>query len=374
MTTPGRPLSVSARVPAKINLELLVGPRRDDGYHDLSTVFHAVSLTDEVTVTPADDWSVSLSGPLTTGVPLDDDNVALKAARLLAERAASTHGRHGAGRIGPVHVHIDKEIPVAGGMAGGSGDAAATLIACDALWGTAVGRDELGACAALLGSDVNFALTGGTAIGSGRGENVTPVLAQGRYHWVLVLSDEGLQAGSVFAEYDRLRERAPRRPARDPVAAGRGGLRVVPDSPESPEFLESPESRRAPTSGATASDADEAPPSALEPSALEPSAEMMQALRGGDTKALAAALRNDLQEPAISLRPALGDILAAGLEYGALGGVVSGSGPTVAFLVTGPEGALDLAVALMASGTATQVLRATGPAHGAHVVPESRSR
>ncbi len=360
MTTPGRPLSVSARVPAKINLELLVGPKRDDGYHDLSTVFHAVSLTDEVTVTPADDWSVSLSGPLTTGVPLDDDNVALKAARLLAERAASTHGRQGAGRIGPVHVHIDKEIPVAGGMAGGSGDAAATLIACDALWGTAVGRDELGACAALLGSDVNFALTGGTAIGSGRGENVTPVLAQGRYHWVLVLSDEGLQAGSVFAECDRLRERAPRRPSRDPGAAGRGGLRVVPDSPES---------QRAPMSGAAASEPDEA-----HSSALEPSAEMMQALRGGDTKALAAALRNDLQEAAISLRPTLGDILAAGLEYGALGGVVSGSGPTVAFLVTGPEGALDLAVALMASGTATQVLRATGPAHGAHVVPESRSR
>ncbi|MEP7160224.1 MAG: 4-(cytidine 5'-diphospho)-2-C-methyl-D-erythritol kinase [Dermatophilaceae bacterium] len=362
MTTPGRPASVSARVPAKINLELLVGPKRDDGYHDLSTVFHAVSLTDEVTVTPAADWSVSLSGPLTAGVPVDDDNVALKAARLLAERATRTHGRHGSGRIGPVHVHIDKEIPVAGGMAGGSGDAAAALIACDVLWGTSVGRDELGACAALLGSDVNFALTGGTAIGSGRGENVTPVLAQGRYHWVLVLSDEGLQTGSVFAECDRLRERAARRPARDPGTAGRGGLRVVPDCPESPDS-------RGTANAVAAPDADEAPPGAL-----EPGAEMMQALRGGDTKALAAALRNDLQEAAISLRPALGDILAAGLEYGALGGVVSGSGPTVAFLVTGPEGALDLAVALMASGTATQVLRAIGPAHGAHVVPEPRSR
>ena len=377
MTTLARPDSVSVRVPAKINLELLVGRRRADGYHDLSTVFHAVSLFDEVTATPADDWSVSLAGPQTQGVPADGDNLALRAARLLARRAREAQGGHGADRIGPVHLHIDKEIPVAGGMAGGSADAAAALIACDALWGSAVGREELDACAAQLGSDVNFALTGGTAIGSGRGEQVTPVLAQGRYHWVLVPSEDGLSTGEVFAEHDRLRAQAAQREdaaqeathhaaqvpgagGADPVGGpalgrGPGGLRLVPD----PDGAAAAErlGRRARGSGA-----------------LHPGPDMMQALRGGDVTALAGALHNDLQAAALSLRPELGDVLAAGIEYGALGGVVSGSGPTVAFLVSGPEGALDLAVALMASGTASHVVRATGPAHGAHIVAEPRTR
>lgn len=361
------------RVPAKINLELLVGPRRADGYHDLSTVFHAVSLFDEVTATPADDWSVSLAGPHTQGVPADGDNLALRAARLLARRAREAQGGHGADRIGPVHLHIDKEIPVAGGMAGGSADAAAALIACDALWGSAVGREELDACAAQLGSDVNFALTGGTAIGSGRGEHVTPVLAQGRYHWVLVPSQDGLSTGDVFAEHDRLRAQAAQRedaaqdatqdlgarsagPVGGPaLGRGPGGLRLVPDPDDATAV--GPLGRRARGSGA-----------------LHPGPDMMQALRGGDVTALAGALHNDLQGAALSLRPELGDVLAAGLEYGALGGVVSGSGPTVAFLVSGPEGALDLAVALMASGTASHVVRATGPAHGAHIVAEPRTR
>lgn len=292
------------RAPAKINLELIVGPRRDDGFHDLSTVFHAVSLYDDVTVEAADDWSVQVLGPYAHLVPADGDNLALRAARELAAEV---------GVVEPVRIVIDKDIPVAAGLAGGSADAAAALVACDALWGTGAEPDLLDEVAARLGSDINFALTGGTAIGSGRGERVAPVLGRGRYHWVLAAGAQGLSTPTVFAECDRLR-----------------GDRPIP--------------------------------------APEPSEAMMQALRSGDLFALAAVLENDLQPAAFSLRPELEDVLQAGLEYGALGGIVSGSGPTVAFLVDGHEGALDLAVALTASGTASEVKRASGPAHGAHVV------
>ena len=312
---------VTVRVPAKINLELIVGPRRDDGYHDLATVFHSVGLYDDVTITPADEWSVTVGGPYAHLVPTHSDNLALRAARLLADSAGEIVDRQdaeGPGRVHPVHVHIAKEIPVAAGLAGGSADAAATLVGCDALWQLGSERGQLHALAAQLGSDVNFALTGGTAIGSGRGERVAPVLGKGRYHWVLVVSDDGLSTPAVFGELDRLR-------------ADRG------------------EDVPAPT----------------------PSAQMMAALRSGDPRALGGALTNDLQEAAFSLRPGLEEILDAGLEYGALGGLVSGSGPTVAFVVDGAEGALDLAVALTASGVASQVKRALGPAHGAHVLASS---
>lgn len=306
------PTSVTVRVPAKINLDLIVGPRRADGYHDLSTIFHAVSLVDEVTATPADDWSVSVTGPYSDLVPLGEDNLALRAGRLLAEAAGVRDPQ-------PCRLTIDKDIPVAGGMAGGSADAAATLVALDALWGLGADRDLLHECAAQLGSDVNFALVGGTAIGSGRGEQVTPVLSRGRYHWVLVPSDQGLSTPRVFAECDRLRGRTP-----------------VPSPEHAPE--------------------------------------MMQALRSGDVGALGAALSNDLQSAACSLQPSLREVLAAGVEYGARGGLVSGSGPTIAFLVDGAEGALDLAVALTASGTVQDVKRATGPAQGAHIVAAPRRR
>ncbi|MBK9101875.1 MAG: 4-(cytidine 5'-diphospho)-2-C-methyl-D-erythritol kinase [Austwickia sp.] len=299
---------VTVRVPAKVNLELVVGPARADGYHDLSTVFHAVGLYDEVTVTRAPQWSVQVRGPYADRVPTGPENLALAAAHRLAQACPGGE---------PVAISIDKEIPVAGGMAGGSADAAATLVACDLLWGMDAERDLLDAVAAGLGSDVNFALTGGTAIGSGRGERVAPVLGRGRYHWVFAVSDEGLSTGDVFAECDRLR-------------AG--------------EQIPAP----------------------------EPSPAMMTALRSGEPAALAAAMSNDLQEAAFSLRPQLREVLAAGLEYGALGGVVSGSGPTVAFLVSGPEGALDLAVALTASGAAHDVKRAVGPVHGAHLVETPR--
>ena len=298
------PQSVTARVPAKVNLELMVGPLGPDGFHHLATVFQAVGLHDDVTVEPADDWGITINGPYADLVPADGTNLALRAARLLADTA---------GIEVPVHITIDKDIPVAAGMAGGSADAAGALLACDALWGVWTPRTALEDLAAELGSDVPFALLGGTAMGSGRGDQLAPVLGRGRYSWVLALSDVGLSTPDVYAECDRLRSK----------------LRV-------PE----------PT----------------------PSASMMTALRSGDAASLGRALSNDLQPAALSLQPRLEEVLRAGMDNGALGGIVSGSGPTVAFLVLDTEGSLDLAVALTALGVAPSVKRAVGPVRGAHIL------
>jgi 4-diphosphocytidyl-2-C-methyl-D-erythritol kinase len=293
--------SVTVRAPAKVNLELRVGPVRPDGFHPLATVYQAVSLYDEVTVRAADDWSVVVEGPRALGVPADESNLALRAARALAEA-------HGVEE--PVEIVIAKDIPVAGGMAGGSADATAALVACDWLWGLSSSREELAELGADLGSDVPFLVHGGTAIGTGRGEVITPVLTRGTYYWVFAVADVGLSTPAVYAEFDRL-------------TAGRD----VPEPTASPE--------------------------------------LMSALRSGDPHALGARLGNDLQEAALSLRPELGEVLTDGLSYGALGGIVSGSGPTVAFLAAGHESAIDLAVALTASGVVSDAYRATGPAHGA---------
>lgn len=300
---------VSVRVPSKINLGLVVGPRRPDGHHALSTVYHAVSIHDDVTVRSADEWSVHVIGDDIDGVPDDDSNLALRAAMALGELAGIEH---------PVEIVIHKEIPVAGGMAGGSADAAAALVGCDQLWGTGFARNDLYDVAADLGCDVPFLLQGGTAMGSGRGEVLTPVLGRGTYHWVLALSETGLSTAEVYAEWDRLR---PTPPDGEP----------------------------------------------------ESSPGLMAALRSGDPTQLAPHLSNDLQEAALSLRPELDEVLDAGLQFGALAGLVSGSGPTVAFLAEGHKAAIDLAVALTASGAVVRVRRATGPVHGAHLRPVPRA-
>lgn len=294
---------VFVRVPAKINLALHVGRVRRDGYHDLATVFHAVSLYDDLAAWPSEAVEVEVHGT-TGGVPLGRDNLAARAARLLARRSGVTRG---------VRLRITKRIPVAGGMAGGSADAAAALVACDALWRTGLSRDELRDVATELGSDVPFALLGGTALGTGRGEQLTPALARGEYHWVLACSDDGLSTPAVFAECDRLRKGRPV-----------GETRVA--------------------------------------------ASMMQALRTGDAEALGRLMVNDLQPAAVLLRPSLERTLEVGRDEGALGAVVSGSGPTVAFLVADGEAALDLSVALTASGTTARVERVTGPVPGARLV------
>jgi 4-diphosphocytidyl-2-C-methyl-D-erythritol kinase len=299
---------VTVRAPAKINLVLGVGPLRPDGFHGLATVFHAVSLFDEVVVTTDDQVSVTVEGPESAGVPCDGSNLAVRAARLLAERTGVDDG---------ARIRIRKGIPVAGGMAGGSADAAATLLACDALWRTGLTREELADLAAELGSDVPFSLFGGTAIGAGRGERLTPALARGEYHWVVALADHGLRTPDVFAELDRIR----------------AGRRV--DDPQVPDRL-------------------------------------MHALRSGGPTVLAECLSNDLQQAACALAPGLRRTLDVGRGAGALGGLVSGSGPTV-FLVSGPEQALDVAVALTAAGGVRDVRRVHGPVPGARIVEPVRA-
>jgi 4-diphosphocytidyl-2-C-methyl-D-erythritol kinase len=287
---------VIVRVPAKVNLQLSVGPVRDDGYHDLVNVFHAVSLFDEVTAVPSDGLRISVDGP--SEVPTGPDNLAARAATLLAEHL---------GMRPDVALHIRKDIPVAGGMAGGSADAAGALLACDALWNARLDRETLLGLAARLGSDVPFALLGGTAVGFGRGERLTPVEVTGEFHWVFGLAVSGLSTASVYAECDRLRRRA-------------GCPRVSDD--------------------------------------------LMAALKTGDPAALGRSLANDLQPAALSLRPSLADALAAGRDLGALGSIVSGSGPTCAFLAESVDHGIALAGGLERTGLFAAVRRASGPAPG----------
>lgn len=307
--------AVTVRVPAKVNLQLGVGPLREDGYHDLVNVFHAVSLFDEVTARPAERLEVRVEvAPYSRveigGVPTDDDNLAAKAARAVAARLG-TEPR--------VALRIRKAIPVAGGMAGGSADAAAALVACARLWDDrerpALSRDDLMEIGAELGSDVPFAVLGGTAVGTGRGEHLTPALTRGVFHWVFATADGGLSTPAVYGECDRLRLEEGRPPAR-------------------PEVSEA----------------------------------LMTALATGDAKALGAALTNDLQPAALSLRPSLRRTVDAGRDLGAIGALVSGSGPTCAFLAETDEDAADLAGALDGAGVAAQVVRASGPVPGATVV------
>ncbi|MFE3853649.1 4-(cytidine 5'-diphospho)-2-C-methyl-D-erythritol kinase [Streptomyces griseorubiginosus] len=297
-------MSVTVRVPAKVNVQLAVGAARPDGFHDLANVFLAVGLHDEVTVTPAEELRVTCEGPDAAQVPLDRTNLAARAAIALAER----HGLDPA-----VHVHIAKDIPVAGGMAGGSADGAGALLACDALWGTGSSRAELLDICAELGSDVPFSLVGGAALGTGRGEKLRRLDVGGTFSWVFAMAERGLSTPAVFREFDRLTE----------------GLDVP-----------------APVA----------------------SEQLLDALAEGDPDLLAAAVSNDLQPAALSLFPALADTLAAGSAAGALAGLVSGSGPTTAFLARDAGSAAGIADALRASGTCRTVRTASGPVPGATVL------
>jgi 4-diphosphocytidyl-2-C-methyl-D-erythritol kinase len=299
-------VSVTVRVPAKVNVQLAVGAARPDGFHDLANVFLAVGLYDEVTVTPSPDGlRVTCDGADADQVPLDRTNLAARAAETLAARY---------GRTPDVHIHIAKDIPVAGGMAGGSADGAGALLACDALWGTRASREELLDICAGLGSDVPFSLVGGAALGTGRGEKLRLLDVGGTFHWVFAMAERGLSTPAVFREFDRLGEGT--------------------DIPE--------------------------------PVASQP---LLDALAKGDPHALAAAVSNDLQPAALSLFPELADTLAAGLAAGALTALVSGSGPTTAFLARDPESAAKAAEALRSSGTCRAVRTASGPAPGATVLP-----
>jgi len=300
--------SVTVRVPAKINLHLAVGDLRRDKYHDLVTVYQALDLYDEVTVTAADEISVRTPG--FPEVPDTVKNLAWKAALLLLQQIRPGDGC-------PVSIEIKKQIPVAGGMAGGSADAAATLLACSTLWGLNMGRARLSEVAEQLGSDVPFALAGGTAVGTGRGEKVVPVLlARHQFHWVLAMADGGLSTPKVFAELDRLR------------AAG--------DVPR-------------------VGDVDD----------------VLAALASGTPEALAAVLGNDLQAAAISLNPGLRRTLHAAMQEGGLAAIVSGSGPTVAILCADAESAADVAADLAGRDVCRSVRVASGPVSGAKVIEQS---
>jgi 4-diphosphocytidyl-2-C-methyl-D-erythritol kinase len=297
--------SVTVRTPGKINLYLAVGDLLDNGYHDLTTVFHAVSLMDEVTVRDSDVLSLEITGEGAAELPVDERNLAWQAAELMGEHV---------GRAPDVSITIDKSIPVAGGMGGGSADAAAVLVALNSLWELGVPRRDLHTLAAKLGSDVPFALHGGTALGTGRGEELATVLARNTFHWVLAFAAGGLSTPKVFRELDRLRE--------------------VGDPPR----------------------LDEAGP-------------VLAALAAGDPEQLAPLLGNELQAAALSLSSPLRRVLRAGVEAGALAGIVSGSGPTCAFLCRSASSAVDVGTELSGAGVCRTVRVASGPVHGARLVP-----
>jgi 4-diphosphocytidyl-2-C-methyl-D-erythritol kinase len=293
---------VRVRVPAKINLHLHVGPIRQDGFHELTTVYHAISLYDEISARRGDTLTLTMEGEGAGELPLDEDNLVIKAVRALAK-----HTGHDA----LARLHLRKQIPVAGGLAGGSADAAAALVACDQLWGLGMSRDELASIAATLGSDVPFLVLGGTALGTGRGELVSPVLAGGKaWHWVLAVADEGLSTPEVYRAFDAL---------------GGGSAAGPPDA-------------------------------------------LLAALRQRDPEVLAAALGNDLQEPALHLRPELENTLDAGMAAGALAGLVSGSGPTCVFLAEDARHGALIATELDAAEVCRTVHTATGPVPGARVL------
>ena len=299
--------SVTVAAPAKINLQLGVGPARPDGFHTLATVYQAIGLYDEVTVNPAATTTLTVvgEGVDVSDVPTGPSNLALRAAVLLASRAGVDSPD------GKVAMTIRKRIPVMGGMAGGSTDAAAALLACDTLWGLRTPREELLSLAAELGSDVPFCLVGGTATGSGRGEVVAAVEDAGAYWWVVALSDQGLSTPAVFAEFDRRHAAA-----------------------------------------------DVAEP--------EVSAGLVAALAAGDATRLGANLLNDLEAPALTMRPDLAAILDLGGRPPALGALLSGSGPTCLFLTADEADARKVRDLLTDAGTTALV--ASAPAPGAHVV------
>ena len=304
----GSASSVRVEAPGKVNLFLSAGAPGPDGYHPLTTVFQAVRLIETVT---ARRQSAQNHGTVTltleepdAAVPIDASNLAVRAADLLAEVTGVNEG---------VDLLLRKRVPVAGGMAGGSADAAATLVACNALWGTNLPLPELSALASRLGADVPFPLTGATAVGHGRGDLVTPIMTRGSYHWVFALAEQGLSTPAVFRRFDVL------------PGAGEPAVRDIPEA-------------------------------------------LTAALRAGDVRALADSLHNDLQAAAIDLRPELARVISVAEEAGALRAIVSGSGPTIAALVEDPGSAQRVSRALKASGLVAEVLRADAPVAGARVV------
>lgn len=304
---------VTATAPGKVNVSLRVGPLRPDGYHDVASVYLAVSLTETVTAVAREDGEITV-GPCprhvslvdTHDVPWDESNLAHRAAALLRERAGLDADAHG------VDLQVAKQVPVAGGMGGGSADAAAALVACSTLWDTGLTRSALAEIAAELGADVPFSVVGGAAVGLGTGTDLTPVAARNPVHLVVVPADGGLSTPVVFETLDRLR--------------AEGTLE--------------------------------------EPRAVEVNRDVVRALAMADPLDLALAMDNDLQTPAVSLFPELSDVLDLGLDEGALRGMVSGSGPTLLFVARDEHEAARLATAVT-ERTGIEAIPVHGPVHGA---------
>jgi 4-diphosphocytidyl-2-C-methyl-D-erythritol kinase len=288
---------VRVRVPSKVNLFLAVRGLRPDGYHELVTVLQTLSIHDTILARldgspgsaqhPAARrfMELAFTQEASPNVPADADNLAVRAARqLMGLVGVGTAERAGDADVPVTRLHLTKRIPVAAGMAGGSADAAGALLALNQLWGTELDRDELREVAAELGADVPFCVTGGTALATGTGTATAQVLTRGVYHWVVGISRAPLSTPTVYRAFDEV--------------------------------------------GAS---------SEAEPDAV------LQALRTGDTEALGAALHNDLEVAAFHLRPELRDSRDALLEAGALGALVSGSGPTLVGLASSAQHAVELA-------------------------------
>lgn len=300
---------ISVSAPGKINIFFKVGALQENGFHEVLSVYQALDLRETVTVSAADNWQVSVSGALSTeqiaAVPTGEENLVVRAAKSIAELAGLENPH-------PVNFEITKNVPVAGGMGGGSADAAAALLAIDELWCTGVDGEALLHKAAELGADIPFALIGGTAIGVGKGDELEPIDDVNQLHWVLVPMDAGLSTPRVYAKLDEIR-------------AARG---------ENPELVATPSKPR----------------------------ELISALQFGDAREVARYLHNDLQEAAVALMPELSITMHAGLAAGALAAMVSGSGPTVAMLAESAAAAESIANHLAFEGYIA--IPTHGPAKG----------
>lgn len=304
------PGPVRVRAPGKINIHLGVGGRQADGYHELATVFQALNLYETLTLVPGGSGSVVVRGRYADDhVPQDETNLARLALNTLI---AALEDERDVSVLRNLDIVIEKQVPVAGGMAGGSADAAAALRGAAHLIG-GVDDEVLSECAVAVGADVSFLLHGGTAIGRGRGEKLSPVLTRGSFHWVLATSAGKLSTPQVYSRFDELTP--------DPLP------------PQVP-------------------------------------AEVLKSLAAGDVDALADSCANDLTDAALNLMPELAEVVEAGRAAGALVPLLSGSGPTIGFLARDAHHALDLAVLLQATRGVNEAIRTTGPAQGAHVVRE----
>lgn len=301
---------VIATAPGKINCYFKVGPPRADGYHEVASLYVAVSLTEQIEATLRTDGELQLSlepnSPVVSepeNFPLGEGNLVHQAAQLLREHTGCSLG---------ANLHITKRVPIAGGMGGGSADAAAALVACNELWGTGLDREELGRLGARLGADVPFALMGGAAIGLGIGDQLAPLLTRAKTHWVLIPASYGLSTPRVYGMLDRLRS----------------GMEIE-------------------------------VPQEIDPAVIE-------ALMASDAPALARVLANDLTQASLALAPELGTMRDMAEGAGALRAMVSGSGPTLALLVKDAEHA-DEVMAQLGDEVGVATIPVTAPAPGAHI-------